>query len=70
MIQIPSSSFQKTKIGKEPVVVLPIKKWREIENALEDMEMYTSEKFRKDIEKARKEKKVISLEKLLKDYNL
>ncbi len=26
------------KIGKEPVVILPLKKWREIEETLEDLE--------------------------------
>ena len=65
-----SSSVQKTKIGKEPVVVLPMKKWHEIENALEDLEMYTSQKLRENIAKARKEKKMISLEELMKKYSL
>jgi hypothetical protein len=61
---------QRAKIGKEPVVVLPIKKWREIEDALEDLEMYTSAKLRKDIAAARKEKKIIILEALLKKYRV
>ena len=26
------------KIGKEPVVILPLKKWRELEESLEDLE--------------------------------
>ena len=26
------------KIGKEPVVILPLKKWREVEESLEDLE--------------------------------
>jgi hypothetical protein len=62
--------LQRIKLGKEPVVVLPMKKWREIEDALEDLEMYTSEKLRKDIATARKEKKIISLERLLKKYRI
>ncbi len=26
------------KIGKEPIIILPLKKWREIEESLEDLE--------------------------------
>lgn len=68
MVPVISASVQKTKIGKEPVVVLPMKKWREIEDALEDLEMYSSQKLRKDIENARKEKKTVDLEELMKKY--
>lgn len=46
-----------TKIGKTPVVVLPMKEWREIEDSLEDLEMYTSKTLAKDIAKARREVK-------------
>jgi hypothetical protein len=59
---------QRVKIGKEPVVVLPIQKWREIENAREDLEMYSSENLRRSIAKAREEKKTIPLEALLKKH--
>lgn len=48
------------KIGKRPVVVLPLETWREIEGCLEDLKMSRSETFRKNIAKARKEKKVYS----------
>ena len=48
------------KIGSRPVVVLPLKTWRETEGCLEDLEMSQSETFKKNIAKARKEKKVYS----------
>jgi hypothetical protein len=48
------------KIGKMPVVVLPLKIWREIENRLEDMEMNASVVLKKKIVKARSEKKLYS----------
>lgn len=50
-------AVQPEKIGKNPVVVLPLKIWREIEDRLEDFEMMNSDVFRKRIMKARKEKK-------------
>jgi sensor domain CHASE-containing protein len=68
MTKITFFQSQRVKIGKEPVVILPIKKWREIENALEDLEMYSSENLRRSIAKARKEKKTIPLGALLKKY--
>ncbi|MBI4993184.1 MAG: hypothetical protein HZC26_03565 [Candidatus Magasanikbacteria bacterium] len=49
------------KIGKMPVVVLPLPVWEEIQNRLEDMEMTQSDSFRKKIAKARSEKKFYSL---------
>jgi hypothetical protein len=55
---------------KEGIVILPLKKWREIERALEDLEMYRSERLVKEIEKRRKEKETIPLEKLLKKYHI
>ncbi len=36
----------------------------------EDLEMYGSQKLRKDIAKARKEKETVTLEELEKKYNL
>lgn len=38
-------------------MVLPMSKWKEIEDAFEDLEMYTSTKLRRDIARARGEKK-------------
>lgn len=46
------------KIGKAPVVVLPIRVWQAIENQLEELEMMQSQSLRKDISKARREKKI------------
>lgn len=48
------------KIGKTPVVILPLKVWAEIENRLEDLEMTQSRFLRKKIAKARAEKKTYS----------
>ncbi len=45
------------EINNEPAVILPLKKWKEIEMELEDLEMYRSENLRKNIAKARSEKK-------------
>ena len=45
------------KIGKEPVVIVPLKQWEALEDRLEDFEMSSSPSFRKKIAKARAEKK-------------
>jgi len=58
------------EINKEPAVILPLKKWKEIEADLEDLEMYRSENFRKEIKKRRKEKIVMPLGKILKKYHI
>ena len=55
---------------KKGIVILPIEKWEEIERDLEDLEMYRSENFAKEIAKRRKEKKEIPLEKVLKKYKI
>jgi len=55
---------------KEGVVILPLEKWGKIEGALEDLEMYQSENLVKEIQKRRKEKETISLEKILKKYHI
>jgi len=55
---------------KEGVVILPLEKWRKIEEKLEDLEMYRSESLAKEIEKRRKEKETVPLEKLLKKYHI
>jgi hypothetical protein len=59
-IQILLEKSKIQKIGKTPVVVLPLKIWREIENRLEDMEMSASVFLRKKIARARSEKKLYS----------
>jgi len=65
-IILPKSAIRE----KEGVAVIPLKKWKKIEQELEDLEMYRSESLAKEIEKRRKEKKVVSLEKLLKKYHI
>ena len=44
------------KIGKTPVVIVPIKIWEEIGDRLEDLEMEQSASFKKKITRARSEK--------------
>lgn len=48
------------KIGKKPMVVLPLKIWKEIEDRLEDMQAKESKDFVKKIARARLEKKLYS----------
>ncbi len=63
-------TVQPEKIGKNPVVVLPLKVWREIEDRLEDLEMANSKAFQKRIMKARKEKKLYSFAEAKKKLGL
>jgi hypothetical protein len=46
-----------TKIGKNPVVIIPLDQWPFVERALEDYEMYNSKSFKKQIAKSRASKK-------------
>lgn len=55
------------KVGKEPVVILPLKRWEEIREYLEDLE--ERERFIKAFEESRGEKG-ITLEELKKKYKL
>jgi len=55
---------------EEGIVILPLKKWKIIEEQLEDLEMYNSKSLAKEIEKRRKSKKTISLKSLLKKYQI
>ncbi|MBI2021185.1 hypothetical protein HYS99_01585 [Candidatus Giovannonibacteria bacterium] len=62
-------SLSKLDINKKPVVVMPLQEWSKIENALEKLEMLTSSVFKKNIARARKEKRLYSskeVKKLLK----
>ncbi len=63
------SEIKPVKIGSKPVVVVPLKKWEEIEDLLEDLEIFKSKKFKADIKKARIEKR-IPFDDVLKKYNL
>lgn len=56
-----------TKIGREPVVIFPLKKWKEIEEAFEDLE--DTLKFNSVYQESR-DQKVITLKELKKKYNL
>lgn len=55
---------------KNGIVILPLKKWKEIEEELEDLEMYRSESLAKEIARRRKEKETVPLEKILKKYKV
>ena len=55
---------------EEGIVILPLKKWKIIEEQLEDLEMYNSKNLAREIEKRRKSKKTISLKSLLKKYQI
>lgn len=57
----------KPLIKKGGVVVLSLEKYERIK---EDLEMLQSKKLLKDIEKSRKDKVFIPLEKLLKEHKL
>jgi len=46
------------KIGRTPVVVLPLKMWQEIEDCLEDLEIEQSRRLAGKISAARREKKI------------
>jgi len=48
------------KIGKAPVVVLPLNTWEKIGEYIENLEMMQSRSLRKKIAKARSEKKIYS----------
>ena len=55
---------------KEGVAILPLKRWKEIEDELEDLEMTKSKKLAKEIAQARaevKRGKVVTLEELEKE---
>lgn len=65
-ITLPRSAI-KEGIG---FVVLPLRQWKKIEEALEDLEMHYSESLSKEIAIRRREKKVVPLERLLKKYHI
>jgi len=56
-----------TKIGKEPVVILPLKNWKIVEEQLEDFE--NALRFNNAFKESRSQKS-ISLSSLKKKYNL
>jgi len=69
-----SKKLQRVKIGKDPVVVLPLSFWKSICDNMEELEEYyemsTSENYKKAIAAARKSKKYISAEQAYKKLGL
>lgn len=64
-----SSLLEKAKhetIGDQPIVILPLRFWREVEEKLEDLQMVESKDLKKKIAKARAEKKLYSATKVKK----
>jgi len=57
-------------LEKEGIVILPLKKWKDIERGLEDLEMRCSGALAEEISERRKEKKIIPLRDLLKKYRI
>lgn len=56
---------------KQGVVVLPLQQWREIEQDLEDLEMYSSQNLADEISKRRKQKaRNTPLGSILKKYRI
>jgi DNA-binding transcriptional regulator/RsmH inhibitor MraZ len=53
-------TFQTIKIGKKPLVIVPLEYWEKIEEKLEDIEILNSKNLKRKIEKARRERKVYS----------
>ena len=43
------------RVDKEPVVIVPLRLWRQIEDYLEDQEALASKKFLRKISKGRKD---------------
>ena len=52
------------------VVILPLKKWQEIENGLEDLAMFNSDNLAQEIKESRQEKETIPMEEVLDKYNI
>jgi len=62
---VETTNKTKTQIGKKPVVVIPLREWRVIEDVLEDYEAKISMNYRASIEQARnqiKTKKIYSFD--------
>jgi hypothetical protein len=74
MVEILKKEAKFTKIGKEPVVIFPIKIWNTMNERIEMLEEYysmgVSKKYKKDIALARKSKNEISSNLLYKKLGL
>lgn len=65
-----NSSIQQTKIGRQSVVVVPLKEWERITETLEDHEALSSQRYLKSIARARAEVKrgeVVPFEEILEE---
>lgn len=60
-------TIQVQKIGKNSVVILSLKKWKKIQEKLENLEMHCSQDLVGETTKRRKEKKIISLDRIIKN---
>ena len=69
-IIVKNNTLQNLIKATEGMVILPLKKWKSIEGDLEDLEMYRSANFTKEIASRRKETKTISLAKLLQKHKI
>lgn len=66
IVTLPKSALRE----REGVVLLPLKKWKKIEEDLEDLEMYRSQNLGQEIARRRAAKKRIPLTRLLKKYSI
>jgi len=63
--------MKKSINDKQGVVVLSLEQWREIEQSLEDLEMYGSRNLPNEIAKRRKQKtRTVPLGGILKKYHI
>ena len=73
-MKVMSKNVRQMKIGKEPVVVLPVSFWKSLCDNLEELEEYyemsTSVNYKKAIAKARKSKSFVSSEEAYKKLGL
>lgn len=69
-IQNIDKRIERIKFRKEPVVLVPLKDWNKIGEFMEESEMLTSKKFRSEVERARKEKKLYSSTQIKKILHL
>ncbi|MFA5995631.1 MAG: hypothetical protein WCW27_06820 [Patescibacteria group bacterium] len=51
------NQMQSLKLKEQPMVMIPIKLWEEIESQLEDFAMLRAKRFKTDIAKARQQVK-------------
>lgn len=67
---VKNNTLENLMKATEGMVILPLKKWKSIEGDLEDLEMYRSANFAKEIASRRKTTKTVPLKKILKKYRI